>query len=137
MSPHNIITKLKESRDPKKGIFWFIDRGDSDHIEILYLDIPDDPDFRGNSKNGMTYTHEKTWKDLVSSYPSDIRNKPWNHYPRGRVELHNNRAIIYLNPNIYTPECQKDIIDAFNLQKLSTRFISDGSSHYKCHLDQD
>lgn len=76
-----------ESKEPRKGIFWFVNEGDPNDMEILYLDVPENPDFRGNSKNGLTYTHEKTWKDLVSNCPNSIRNKHWNYFPRGRVEL--------------------------------------------------
>lgn len=126
------INKLNESFSPHKGIFWFIPEND---YQMIYLDIPDDDTFIGNSKNGLTYTHEKTWKDLVTNQPSYIKNKLWNYYPRGRVELTNMTARVFLNPNINIEKCQKQIIDKFNLNQLIVKFIADGSSHYKCYLD--
>lgn len=126
-----VINKLTESIYPKRGIFWFIPQED---YKIIYIDIPED-NFIGNSKNGLTYTHEKTWANLVYREPAYIRNKPWNYYPRGRVEIINNKARVYLNPNINIEECQKEIINKFNLYKIPVKFISDGSKHYKCYLD--
>lgn len=127
---NEIVTRLRESSDPNKGIFWFVKKDEDDELHILYLDIPIDSEFVGNSKNGLTYTHEKTWEDLASDEPSEIRNKEWNYFPRGRVEIRNNKATIYLNPHINIPMYQESIIKAFNLQRIPHRFVSDGSSHY-------
>lgn len=135
MSIKEIVSKLYEAKEPSKGIFWFVKSEGDNEFDILYLDIPNDPNFIGNSKNGLTYTHEKTWKDLISGLPGDIKNKNWNYFPRGRVELKNNKATIYLNPNINKPEYQDKIIDAFHLHRISYRFIPDGSDHYKSYLD--
>lgn len=126
------VEKLNESLNPCKGIFWFTPDND---YQIIYLDVPTDSTFIGNSKNGLTYTHEKTWKYLVTNQPNYIKNKPWNYYPRGRVELINMTARVFLNPNINIEKCQKEIIDKFNLRSIFVKFISDGSNHYKCYLD--
>ena len=50
------VEKLNESLNPCKGIFWFIPDND---YQIIYLDVRTDSTFIGNSKNGLTYTHEK------------------------------------------------------------------------------
>ena len=128
---------LRESKEPCTGIFWFVQKDEEiEKFQILYLDIPQDAEIQGNSRNGLTFTHKNTWSDLSISCEKSIKNKQWDYFPRGRVEIRNNKATVYLNPNINTPEYQKDIIDAFNLHRINTKFISDGSTHYKCFLDK-
>ncbi len=58
----------------------------------------------------------------------------YNYYPRGRVEISNDRAIIYLNPNINKEQIINDIkykfgVTSDNISKI--RVISDNSSHYE------
>lgn len=132
-SIESTIKNLKESREPSKGIFWFVKKDHEDEYKILYLGIPVSEDIQGNSKNGLTYTHEKTWKSLVTD--KEISSYSWNYFPRGRVELRNFKANIYLNPNIDCEPYRSMIIDAFNLKCTPCRFIADGSNHYKCYLD--
>lgn len=67
------------------------------------------------------------------------QGKQYNYFPRGRVEIQNSKATIYLNPVINNEEVQKFLIDEFHLTKSNginkIIFHSDGSEHYKCYLD--
>lgn len=135
--------KILESRELSKGIFWI---KDPDNIEDtgIFLDIPCTPDgtaFDGselNAKTGTTYNHERTWLLLDSSV---TEGRPYNYYPRGRVEISSGKAIIYANPNIANNELVKWCVDKFNLTAANginkIRIIADGSQHYKCYLDTE
>lgn len=135
---------LRESRDLCRGIFWITDVDDLSKNK-LYFQIPCDSlgnvqttysDLGLNAKSGLTYNHEKTWSQLSSKY---THNKPYNYYPRGRVEIANGKAIIYVSPHIATEEIKQWCIDKFNLNKAKginkVRLAADGSNHYRCHLD--
>lgn len=135
------MSLLKESSELAKGIFWV---KDTDNIEdsIIYFDIPCDTngnattDFISNAKSRTTYNHENTWKTLSNKI---TEGKPYNYFPRGRVEIANNKATIYCSPYIYGEKLKKVLIYLFNLNNhngiKSIRMIADGSNHYKCYLD--
>ena len=135
--------KLNEDRELYQGIFWIVDE---DYLEnnksYCYL-IPSDSngnvDAEGlnlNAKSGSTYNHEKVWSLMSSKL---THNKPYNYYPRGRVQIANSKAVIYMNPNICYDEAIEFIKNEFNLnshngiKKVIVK--ADGSSHYKCYLD--
>lgn len=136
---------LRESRDLSRGIFWITDISNIDNNK-LYFQIPCDKNGNVqsqpnvsldlNAKSGTTYNHERTWSQLSSKYTN---NKPFNYYPRGRVEIANCKATIYLSPHIATEEVKQWCIDRFNLTSVQgitkVRLVADGSAHYKCHLD--
>lgn len=134
------LNRLNENLS--KGIFWILDPSDPESSKDYCFTIPCNSDgvpdsLEGlNSKNGETYNHEKYWKALSKQY---THSQSYNYYPRGRVEISHGKATIYLNPNIATPEVQKFIERQFNLTAhngiKSVRLFPDGSSHYKCHLD--
>lgn len=137
------VRVLTEDRDLYKGIFWITDR-DNVYANQLYFQILITPDgdvispnlYHLNSKNGDNYNHKIVWSELSSR---DTHNKPFNYYPRGRVEVNRGKATIYANPHICTDEVLDWIIDKFNLTKANgiTKVVMnpDGSEHYKCHLD--
>lgn len=127
-----------------KGIFWITDIENFECDPMIYR-IPVDPlgniddsvdRAMLNSKQHDNYNHKKKWENLNTKVR---RNKRFDHYPRGRVEIRQHRAIIYVTP--YT--CIEEIIDfirnEFNLTEEngihSVRVIPDYSEHYKCHLD--
>lgn len=74
----------------------------------------------------MTYNHKNLWPEVKLKGC----NKPYNYYPRGRVELGKKFPV---NPNI----------DRFDLAEVKKDFgfvdepkvIFDNSDHYKCYLD--
>ena len=136
---------LRESRDLSRGIFWITDIDNIDNNK-LYFQIPCDKNGNVqsqpnvcldlNAKSGTTYNHERTWSQLSSKY---TQNKPFNYYPRGRVEIANGKATIYLSLHIATDEVKQWCIDKFNLTPVhgitKVRLVADGSAHYKCQLD--
>lgn len=136
---------LRESRDLSRGIFWITDMDNIDNNK-LYFQIPCDKNGNVqsqpnvsldlNAKSGTTYNHERTWSQLGSKY---THNKPFNYYPRGRVEIANGKATIYLSSHIATEEVKQWCIGKFNLTSVQgitkVRLVADGSAHYKCHLD--
>lgn len=137
------MKELFEDFDLSKGIFWV---KDPDNISSgnLYFNVPCDvfgepTSIEGldlTAKCGTTFNHERTWKQLSNNI---TEGKPYNYYPRGRVEINNGKAIIYANPNIVNDDLQEWCKDKFNLYPYngikSIRMIADGSEHYKCYLD--
>lgn len=82
------------------------------------------------SKSGLTFNHKRLWKELR------ISNKPYNYYPRGRVDFTNKgKAVIYMNPNI-TDTYIAEIKSEFGLRG-DVKVFKDGSDHYKCYTDED
>lgn len=123
----------------KKGIFWIADRKNLQNNEPYLFRIPVDsvgvPCFLTpipplNSKNGDHYNHKKTWEEYVSA---ELRGgKPYNYYPRGRVEIkEKGKAKIFLNPDIATEEIIAYIVEEFRLQCREVKVIADGSRHYQ------
>ena len=135
---------LIESTELYSGIFWIVDLDDiynnKNYVFTFPCDMYGNPvselDFDMSSKNGETYNHRRVWSMLSSKL---THNKPFDYYPRGRVQISNGKAIIYLNPNIDTEEIRDFIIDEFNLIERNgikkIVFNVDGSNHYKCYLD--
>ena len=128
--------------DLYKGIFWIIDPDNVYASKNYCFCIPCDmngnntSEIQLNSNNGETFNHERTWGYLEKK---QTFGQKYNYFPRGRVEISNGKATIYLNPNINTEEVKQFIIDEFHLYKIngisSVRTVSDGSDHYKCFLD--
>lgn len=116
-----------------KGVFWIADKR---YIFRIPCDtngyITGETDYPLNSKDGTNYNHKLLWVKLPKSITG---NKPFDYYPRGRVEVRNGRATVYLNPDINVAEVQNYITETFGLSKENginfVRFVSDGSDHYK------
>jgi hypothetical protein len=79
-----------------------------------------------------TYNHKRAWATLPRKTTNGM---PYNYYPRGRVEVKLNKAVIYLNPNICTESVIADIKLEFGLTDIVVEVRIDGSKHYKCYLD--
>lgn len=140
-----MLSILTEDRNLYRGIFWIPDI-DNIYNSDLYFQIPCDSygniDSNFNlgdnvsSKNRDNYNHKNLWNSL----PSKItKNKSFDYYPRGRVEINNGIAIIYHSPYIPQDELKQWVTDKFNLTKINgikkVRLIADGSKHYHCYLD--
>ena len=127
--------RLNESSELCSGIFWIKDP--SKPTSELFFQIPTDEYGNTsaifNSKNGFTYNHERTWAELH-------QNKPFDYYPRGRVDIQNGTARIFINPSLNTTEIINLIKDEFNLNERNgikkIKVLVDNSEHYKCHLDR-
>lgn len=111
------------SKETSRGVFWVIDG------ELLAFPFVEST-YNGVAKSGNTYNHKKLWPDVK---PRGC-NKPYNYYPRGRVDITNKgKPIIYLNPNIdrsIIPQIKSE----FGLRAEPT-IREDWSEHYKCYLD--
>lgn len=107
----------------KTGVFWLIDG------EILAIPYSNDAT-EGISKLGGNYNHRLIWESVK---PRGC-NKPYNYYPRGRVEISNKgKPLIYMNVNI-GHEYILVIMEKFNLSEMP-KIHYDGSEHYKSYLD--
>ena len=107
-----------------RGIFWVID-GE------LHA-YPFSPESAvGLAKSGNNYNHKLLWEYVKPRGCS----KPFNYYPRGRVETNaKGEPIVYMNPNIdaeYIPQIKA----AFGMTK-DPIIHYDGSLHYRCYLDR-
>ena len=125
-----------------KGIFWI---KDIENIYISFVCVKEEVNKDGvvndnsnmNSRKGNNYNHRITWENLERK---ETDGKPYNYYPRGRVEIRNGKAIIYAHPDICTREIMTMIINEFNLHKENNIdkvvINSDYSKHYNCYLDE-
>ena len=128
-----------------KGIFWITNIDDIEDNDMFFYipvdlsgNIDDSADrTKLNSKKHDNYNHKKTWESLNTK---ETRNKEFDYYPRGRVEISNGKAIIFATPRI----CTDNIIDLIKRRySLSEEngihtvtVIPDHSEHYKCYLDR-
>ena len=118
-----------------KGVFWITEAQSEQYFFRIPCnsmgDITGATEYPLCSKNGNNYNHKILWSLLSKSFTG---NKPFDYFPRGRVEIRNAKATVYLNPDINTDELQSCIISIFGLLKengiKTVRFVSDGSSHY-------
>jgi len=123
-----------------KGIFWITDVENLDNNEPYLFKILTNEngevlgsEFELNAKSKQTYNHKKTWKLLSNKL---CCGKEFDYYPRGRIEIKNSTAIIYLNPNIATDEIIDYLIKVFEIN-INTKIIKDNSEHYQCYLDKE
>jgi len=144
----------KESKDQLEvkqlcsGVFWILsENNDLSNYKLLVFPIPCDPNgnplnihsIELNSKSGNTYNHKKLWESEVKNNNEyrPYNKKDYDYYPRGRVEISHNRAVIYLNPNINKQNIIDEIIRGFglidNIPEIQVKV--DGSVHYQCFLD--
>ena len=114
---------VKAAEEESRGVFWI--------VEDELLAFPFEDTEYGVAKSGNTYNHKKLWEYVK---PRGC-NKPFDYYPRGRVEFSGKGTpIIYMNPNI-SDEYVEQITKAFEL-KEDPIVKYDGSEHYKCYLDR-
>ena len=135
---------LLEDSELYRGIFWIVDENNTDKNKnycFKILSNSDGPAININSygvaKSGTTYNHELVWKLL----PKSLTNgKPYNYYPRGRVEIRNGVAKIFLNGNINYQEIINFIKNEFNLNTHNgikkVQVVEDNSQHYLCYSDK-
>ncbi len=118
-----------------RGLFWIIEG------ELFSVKLPCDSngDFLNEipiSLNGKeNLTHSEEWNKL----PHRItKGKPYNYYPRGRVEIKDGKGRIFLNPDVFQTTTLEAICKEFEMEKLmSIKPIIDGSAHYKHKLGSE
>ena len=120
----------------KKGIFWCTD-SDTEAPALITVSIACDKNgdskelVRFSSKSGNNFNHRLEWERFDRSITA---GRPFNYYPRGRVEIKNGKATVFLNPAINKECIVRRIMDAFELMTGELNCInikSDGSSHYR------
>lgn len=125
-----------------RGIFWIKDtKGFSDTIVVkAECDVSGAfvklPNMSLLSRSGEEFNHKAAWDTLPKS---KTENKPYNYYPRGRVQIKNGCAVIYANASIVNDKLRKWAVGAFNLSKENginnVILKADMSNHYLCYLD--
>ena len=109
---------------PTKGVFWVVDG------LLLAFPYTEDCHSAGLAKSGDTYAHKRLWSEIKPQRCG----KPYNYYPRGRIEInHQGKAILYMNPNV-DESLLPEIMTQFGLEEYP-KIIYDNSNHYKCYLD--
>lgn len=121
----------------KKGIFW-VKNSDSAQPALITVSTTcsasgnSDSFVKYSSKCGDNFNHKTEWQQLDRRVTNGF---PYNYYPRGRVEIKNGKATIYLNPDINNEDVVKMIFDCFELNNVrelrSITIKSDGSEHYR------
>lgn len=136
-------SNLNESRELSKGVFWIKDP--ENPTDELTFPIPSGLNGEtldsssviasGMANSGLTYNHSRIWRELSHSLTD---GKPFDYYPRGRVEIRNGEAKIFANPLLGSDACLRVVKNAFGLNGTglkSVEFVADGSEHYKSHFD--
>lgn len=137
--------RLLEDSTLYKGIFWIVDENDPHNNSNYCFKIDSDTDGNaielddiGIAKSGNTYNHKLVWNQLPKAMTC---GKPYNYFPRGRVEIHNGVAKIFLNGNINYGDVITFLKHEFNLTPHNgmkkVQVIEDNSSHYLCYLDAE
>lgn len=120
----------------RNGIFWCANF-DTECPELITVSAACDKNgdskepVRFSSKSGNNFNHRPEWERLDRSITV---GRPFNYYPRGRVEIKNGKATVFLNPVINKECVVRRIMDAFELMTGELNCInikSDGSSHYR------
>lgn len=106
----------------KRGVFWV--------VEGKLLAFPfGESATHGVAKSGNTFNHRLLWEHVKPV------NKPFDYYPRGRVEINaKGAAVIYMSPHV-----ESSFIDEIKAAfEITTEPIVryDHSEHYKCFLDR-
>lgn len=116
----------------QKGIFWMLPE---DGGTVLKISVPCnaageslDPAVCFSSKSGESFNHKAEWERLGRRVTNGL---PFDHYPRGRVEVKNGRVTIFLNPSLCETAALQRILAAFDLTaSQNVRIVADGSKHY-------
>ena len=106
---------------PKKGLFWLICSISCDGDVVLDKLISAAVEI-----TQATPVHKEIW----DSCKHGIR-RPWNYYPRGRVEIRHSKAIVYANSLCYeVSDFPEKIRTAFHLGMMPLELKTDNSPHY-------
>lgn len=112
---------MNKQHVPQKGPFWLICELDPDaNISIEKLIC------HSVELSQITPSHKEIW----DSCKGNIK-KPWNYYPRGRVEIKRGKAIVYANSRCFEYSgIREQIRITFNLGNVPLDFKVDNSAHY-------
>ncbi len=114
-----------------KGIFWIKQDERGRFIPITVKVECDksgnvlDEQIRFSSKTGKHFEHKEEWKIFEAMPSGEYRGFSYNHYPRGRVEIKNKKAIVYLNPVLCTEYVKWLITNEFGLWDIDVSFVAE------------
>lgn len=80
-----------------KGIFWYVPA----ERRLIAVKVACDQNGTAltaveySSESGDNFNHKSEWAKMPESV---TYGKPYNYFPRGRVEVKNGKAAIYFNP---------------------------------------
>ena len=120
-----------------KGVFWAVeDKLICKKIKCAANGNVLDESTVLTAKNGKNDNHKKVWNTLCRV---DTNGKLYNYYPRGRVEICHEKALVFLNPLLCIQEFESKVIHEFGLTDENgikcVVFKADGSKHYQSHFD--
>lgn len=125
-----------------RGIFWLIKDENSEPFLLCKKILCDENgtlihEVQFSSKSGNNLNHKEEWRKFSQKI---TKGRPYNYYPRGRVEIRKRKVVIYLNPNLnlvsFIRLIQKEFeLNCTNLESI--RVICDNSAHYRCSEDTD
>jgi hypothetical protein len=121
-----------------KGLFWFIKGVDGEsYILNFKMACFRDGVTVEEVESGFCATdgisHKAAWEKLKKD--QNTKNKPYNYFPRGRVQIKKGVATIYLTPELSHENFIQGLIASFGLtaengiSKIKVR--PDYSKHYK------
>ena len=69
------------------------------------------------------------------------RGKPYNYFPRGRIEIKRDKAVIFLNPILNDKSVLNRLIEVFELKEengvSAITIKNDNSWHYRYLIDKN
>ena len=113
----------------QKGIFWYLSKR---KFIVVFVTCNENGKAEKqavfSSKSGDNFNHKAEWAKLSKRI---TKGRPYNYYPRGRVEIYGKSIKIFLNTDINRKEIIEEIIKRFDLSetKKEIKIINDGSSH--------
>ena len=117
-----------------KGIFWRALNREGEPVWIcrkVLCDadgVPTEPFVDFSAKSGDNFNHKAEWEKLSRSVTD---GRPFDWFPRGRVEIKRGRVVIYAHPSLTADDCVGQIKEEFGLADVDVRVVADGSSHYR------
>ncbi len=118
-----------------EGIFWI---KQDERGRFIPITVKSECDEFGNvldarmnfsSKFEENFNHKEEWKIFEAMPGGEYRGLPYNYYPRGRVEIKNKKATVYLNPVICNEYIKQLILEEFGLIRndVDVTFVTDSS----------
>jgi hypothetical protein len=99
---------------PQEGVFWVIDD------KIVAVKEPWDPD---REPSAELFDHRKQWAKL----PCEVtQGKPFDHYPRGQVQIKNCQATVLCHHSLIHSPYPFMIAGKFQIPQMNTRFLAYG-----------
>lgn len=119
----------------RKGVFWVVN--DVEEIKLISVTVECDIDGSSldsevefSSKSGDNFNHRVEWSKIPQAI---TEGKPYNYYPRGRVEIKSGKIKLFVNPDVLDDELKGMTIKLFDLSEHSDKIkvVIDNSSHYQ------